>query len=67
MTQEDNKDFENNNICRFFEKEIVSDKVRDHCHLTGKHRGPAHSICNTNVTQQQSNVISFIFHKNKYI
>ena len=25
-------------ICRFCEKNIESDKVRDHCHLTGKYR-----------------------------
>ena len=55
------KDEEDNNICRFCEKEIFSDKVRDHCHLTGRYRGPAHSTCNTNVTQDQSNFIPFIF------
>ena len=40
----------------------MSDKVRDHCHLTGKYRGPAHNTCNINVTQKQSNFIPFIFH-----
>ena len=35
---------------------------RDHCHLTGKYRVPAHSECNINVTQDQSNFIPFIFH-----
>ena len=40
----------------------MSDKVRDHCHLTGNYRGPAHSRCNINVTQKQSNFIPFIFH-----
>ena len=44
------------------EKNIESDKVRDHCHLTGNYRGPAHSICNINVTQKQSNFIPYIFH-----
>ena len=39
MTEQDEEDFDNNNICRFCEKEIISDKVRDHCHLTGKYRG----------------------------
>ena len=62
MTQEGEEDFRNNNICRFCEKEISSDKVRDHCHLTGKYGGPAHSNCNINVTQKQSNFIPFIFH-----
>ena len=62
MTQEDIEDFENNDICRFCEKEILSDKVRDHCHLTGNYRGPAHNTCNINVIQKQSNFIPFIFH-----
>ena len=62
MTQEDEEDYRNNDICRFCEKEIISDKVRDHCHLTGKYRGPAHSICNVNVTQKQSNFIPILFH-----
>ena len=61
MTEED-EDYRNNKICRFCEKNIESDKVRDHCHLTGKYRGPAHSKCNINVTQDQSNFIPFVFH-----
>ena len=62
MTEEDENNFRNNNICRFCEKFIETDKVRDHCHLTGNYRGPAHSKCNINVTQKQSNFIPFIFH-----
>ena len=62
MTDDDEEEYRNNNICRFCEKEILSDKVRDHCHLTGKYRGPAHNTCNINVTQKQSNFIPFIFH-----
>ena len=46
----------------FVKKNIESEKVRDHCHLTGKYRGTAHSKCNINVTQKQSNFIPFIFH-----
>ena len=49
MTEKDEK-FYRDNICRFCEKEIVVDKGRDHCHLTGKFRGPAHNKCSNNVT-----------------
>ena len=62
MTKENEEDFKNNNICRFCEKEMLSDKVRDHCYLTGKDRGPAHNTCNKNVKQRVSNLISFAFH-----
>ena len=62
MTQEGEEDYRNNSLCRFCEKNFESDKVRDHCHLTGKCRGPAHIFCNINVTQKQSNFIPFIFH-----
>ena len=60
MTEDDEADYRNNNICRFCEE--FSDKVIDHCHLTGKYRGPAHNTCNFNVTQKQSIFIPFIFH-----
>ena len=62
MTQENEEDFKNNDNCRFCEKQIESDKVRDHCHLTGYYRGPAHNTCNIIVLQKQSNFIPFIFH-----
>ena len=62
MTQEDEEDFKNNNICRFCKKEILSDKVHDHCHLTGKYRGPSHNVCNINVKQKDSIFIPFAFH-----
>ena len=39
-------------------KKNESNKVRDHCHLTGKYRGPADSKCNINVKQPQSKFIS---------
>ena len=62
VTQEDKEGFDNNNFCRFCENEILSDEVRDHCHLTNIYRGPAHSNRNNNVTQKQSNFIAFVFH-----
>ena len=62
LTEKDEEDFRNNNICRFCEKEILADKIHDHCHLTGRYRGPVHTYCDINVTQDQSNFILFIFH-----
>ena len=61
MTRE-NEIYRSKHNCRFCENEILSDKVTDHCHLTGKYRVPAHSKCNINVTQKQSIFIAFIFH-----
>ena len=55
ITEKDEEDYKNNNICRFCEKEMLSNKVRDHCHLTGKYRGPAHSVCNINVSNTETN------------
>ena len=40
MSEKDEKDCRSNINCQIFEKEIFVDKVRDHCHLTGKFRGP---------------------------
>ena len=62
MTEEDEEVCRNNDVCRFCEKIIKSDKVRDHCHLKGRYRGPAHNICNIIVTQDKSNITPFIFH-----
>ena len=61
MTEEDEKDFKNDNICQFCKKNFECDKVRHHCHLTGKYRGPAHNICSINVKQKDSTFIQFIF------
>ena len=52
LTEEKEEDFKNINKCRFCGKEILSDKVRAHCHLTGKYRDTAHNLCNINVTQK---------------
>ena len=62
MTEEYNQDFENNNICRYCEKFYETDKVRDHCHLTGKYRGPAHNECNLQVKQKHSIFITIGLH-----
>ena len=62
MKEEDKEDFENKNICRFCDKEVFFDSVRDHCHLTGSYRGPPHNNCNFVLKQKQSNFVPFKFH-----
>ena len=43
MTAEETEEFERYNICWICGKLIdFNDKVRDHCHITGKYRGAAH-------------------------
>ena len=62
MTKKDEEDYKNEIFSRFSEKEMISDKVRDHCHLTCKYRGAAHSISKIIVTQEQNSFKPFAFH-----
>ena len=45
---------ENQIFVNFVKKNTELDKDRDHCHSTGKYRGPAHNKCSFSVTQKQS-------------
>ena len=62
MREKNEEGYRKINTCRFWEKNKECDKVREHCHLTGKYRAPAHKKCKTNVTQDHSNFIPFVFH-----
>ncbi|KAL0850902.1 hypothetical protein ABMA28_006811 [Loxostege sticticalis] len=42
----DAKDFASAHVCHICNKPLIFDKVRDHCHLTGRYRGAAHQYCN---------------------
>ena len=53
LTKEELKLYQNAKVCYISGKRILKNtkdknyqKVRDHCHYTGKYRGTAHSICN---------------------
>ena len=46
MTEEEEEQFQSSNTCWVCEKLIEDEKVRDHCHITGKFRGAAHWNCN---------------------
>ena len=51
FNEEDKLYHETNNTCHICSKTYIN-KVRDHCHETGKYRGPACKICNLKYKQQ---------------
>ena len=46
FTKSDEKIFNEATVCHICEKQLGSDRVRDHCHLSGGFRGAAHNKCN---------------------
>ena len=41
----DENNCQNSEYCWICNEKIIKDKVRDHCHIKGKYRGPAHKEC----------------------
>ena len=62
MTEEEENLFQKSNNCWICKKLIDNDedKVRDHCHITGKSRGAAHKSCNLKFKLTKN--VSVIFH-----
>jgi len=46
LTEYELESYNNATHCHICDKELNGDKVLDHCHFTGKYRGPAHNNCN---------------------
>ena len=46
FTEEDKKRHNESKECWICGELLKNDKVRDHCHYTGRYRGPAHNTCN---------------------
>ena len=62
MTIEDEENDQNSQNCWICHEKIINnkDKVRDHCHITGKFRGAAHNKCNINLRLPRK--LPIIFH-----
>ena len=60
LTREEQKLFDTAQICHICNKELGEDRVRDHCHFTGKYRGAAHNKCN--LMFKKPKILPVIFH-----
>ena len=60
LTKEDEKQFNKASDCWICGEYLGNDRVRDHCHYTGRYRGPAHNSCNLKYRKPKS--ISVFFH-----
>ena len=62
ISEEDEERFQVSNKCWICNKlfDGGDNKVRDHCHVTGKYRGSAHWSCNINLGLTKK--IPVIFH-----
>ena len=53
FTKEDEKQFNKASDCWICGEPLGNDRVRDHCHYTGRYRGPAHNLCNLKYRKPQ--------------
>ena len=66
LTDRENESYERQKVCYIYKKEFSIDdnkkyqKVKDHCHYTGKYRWHAHNICNLRYKTLKE--ISVVFH-----
>ena len=60
ITDEEEKEFNKASDCWICGEYLDNDRVRDHCHYTGRYRGPAHNICNLKYSKPNS--VSVFFH-----
>ena len=60
FTEEDRKQFNEASDCWICGEQLGNDRVRDHCHYTGRYRGPAHNSCN--LKYRKPNSVSVFFH-----
>ena len=59
FTKEDEKQFNTASDCWICGEELGNDRVRDHCHYTGRYRGAAHNSCNLKYRKPESVPVFF--------
>ena len=59
MTMHDKLVYDNSTLCHICNEDLGKDRVRDHCHLSGKFGGAAHEICNLKYKIQKSSQLYF--------
>ena len=63
MTPEDRRIHNNSTHCHVRTEPLARDSVRDHCHVTGKYRGAAHSACNLKLRlDPKTTTVPVVFH-----
>ena len=60
LTPAEQISFDKAETCHICKKELLTDKVRDHCHFTGQYRGAAHNSCNLQCRKPM--ILPIIFH-----
>ena len=60
LTKEEGDNHNKENTCYICKNDFNNDKVKDHCHFTGKYRGAAHNTCNLRYKVPKN--IPVIFH-----
>lgn len=68
ISDEQIRTYNKTNICHICNKAIEDDdvKVRDHCHITGQYRGPAHSKCNVQFNYSNFKIPVFVHNLKGY-
>ena len=59
FTEEDEKQFNKASDCWLCGEELGNDRVRDHCHYTGRYRGAAHNSYNLNYSKPKGVPVFF--------
>ena len=59
FTKEDEKQFNMASDCWICGEELGNDRIRDHCHYTGRYRGAAHNSCNLNYSKPKGVPVFF--------